>query len=106
MASSDDHARISELRDLLTRANTAYYTAAKPIMADAKFDQLLGELQDLESRHPDMDDPTSPTRRVGGDPIDGFETVAHSVPMLSIDNTYSREEFEQRYAANFGSLPE
>lgn len=91
-APAKEKARISELRDLLTRANTAYYTDAKPIMSDAAFDGLLAELQELESRHPELDDATSPTRRVGGEPIEGFETVDHSVPMLSIDNTYSTEE--------------
>ncbi len=81
-------ARVAELRELLSRANEAYYTHAAPIMSDAEFDKLLAELADLERKHPELDDPSSPTRRVGGAPVDGFDTVAHAEPMLSIDNTY------------------
>lgn len=81
-------ARIHELRELLTRANRAYYVDAAPIMPDLEFDKLLAELADLEAKHPDLADPDSPTRRVGGEPIDGFEQVKHAVPMLSIDNSY------------------
>lgn len=84
--------RITDLRTLLTRANRAYYTDAHPIMPDAEFDRLLRELAELESQHPDLDDPASPTRRVGGEPIKGFKTVAHAIPMLSIDNATSQAE--------------
>jgi DNA ligase (NAD+) len=86
--------RIEELRALLHRANRAYYSAETPIMSDREFDDRLRELGELEAAHPDLEDPNSPTRRVGGDPIKGFKTHRHSVPMLSIDNTYSREEVE------------
>lgn len=82
-------ARIAELRALLERANIAYYTHAAPIMSDVEFDRLLVELADLERQHPELDDPDSPTHRVGGEPIDGFKTIRHAVPMLSIENTYS-----------------
>lgn len=84
--------RIHELRDLLTRANKAYYTDADPIMSDREFDTLLKELAALEANHPDLQDPNSPTVRVGGEPIDGFETRKHAIPMLSIDNTYNEQE--------------
>lgn len=84
--------RIHELRDLLTRANKAYYTDADPIMSDREFDSLLKELAELEAKHPDLQDPNSPTVRVGGEPIDGFETRKHAIPMLSIDNTYNEQE--------------
>ena len=84
--------RVSELRDLLRRANRAYYTDADPIMSDAEFDALLRELAELEAAHPELDDPNSPTKRVGGEPIDGFKTLPHSLPMLSIDNTYNADE--------------
>ncbi|MFN8817736.1 MAG: NAD-dependent DNA ligase LigA [bacterium] len=80
--------RLAELRDLLHRANRAYYADAKPIMADAEYDRLLAELADLEAAHPEHFDPSSPTQRVGGEPIDGFVTRRHARPMLSIDNTY------------------
>lgn len=84
-----ERARITELRALLDRANRAYYADAAPIMSDAEFDRLLAELQSLEARHPDLAAPDSPTQRVGGEPIEGFTTRPHAVPMLSIDNSYS-----------------
>ncbi|GJQ29872.1 MAG: DNA ligase [Phycisphaerae bacterium] len=80
--------RIAALRDLLARANRAYYVDARPIMSDAEFDSLLAELAALEAKHPALDDPASPTKRVGGEPIAGFRQRTHAVPMLSIDNTY------------------
>ncbi len=92
MAKKDEPARIAELRDLLTRANRAYYVDADPIMSDTEFDRLLEELSELEAKHPDLADPASPTVRVGGEPIEGFETRRHAVPMMSIDNTYNEAE--------------
>lgn len=90
--------RVHELREILERANRAYYVDAAPVMADVEFDRLLRELADLETKHPELDDPTSPTHRVGGEPIDAFKTVAHAVPMLSIDNTYSPAEVGEWWA--------
>lgn len=81
-------ARVAELRDLLDRANRAYYVDAKPIMSDPEFDKLLAELSDLENQYPELDDPDSPTHRVGGQATEGFSQVRHSQPMLSIDNSY------------------
>jgi len=81
--------RVLHLRDLLNRANRAYYADASPMMSDGEFDRLLAELASLEREHPHLDNPDSPTHRVGGEPIEGFTTVQHSVPMLSIDNSYS-----------------
>ncbi|MEO1718448.1 MAG: NAD-dependent DNA ligase LigA, partial [Planctomycetota bacterium] len=86
--------RANELRELLERANRAYYVDADPIMPDREFDELLQELAELEAEFPELDDPNSPTRRVGGEPIDGFTTIAHAVPMLSIDNSYSRDDID------------
>ncbi|UYV11691.1 MAG: NAD-dependent DNA ligase LigA [Phycisphaera sp.] len=88
----DEPARIAELRDLLTRANRAYYVDADPVMSDTEFDRLLDELAGLEERHPDLTDPASPTVRVGGEPIEGFVTRDHARPMMSIDNTYNEAE--------------
>ena len=67
-------------------------------MPDAEFDRLLRELADLEAAHPELADPNSPTQRVGGEPIKGFRTVAHSTPMLSIDNTYDEAELREWHA--------
>ena len=85
-------ARIEELRSLLHRANRFYYVDADPIMSDGEFDRLLAELARLEEAHPDSHDPDSPTSRVGGQPVSGFETVEHARRMMSIDNTYSIED--------------
>lgn len=94
VAPPDPAQRVAELRALLHRANRVYYAGEAPIMSDREFDERLKELADLEAAHPDLDDPNSPTRRVGGQPIKGFKTIRHTVPMLSIDNTYSREEVD------------
>lgn len=88
----DEPARIAELRDLLTRANRAYYVDAEPLMSDTEFDRRLKELAELEAKHPDLADPASPTVRVGGEPIEGFVTRDHAAPMMSIDNTYNEAE--------------
>ncbi|MBX3374970.1 MAG: NAD-dependent DNA ligase LigA [Phycisphaeraceae bacterium] len=85
-------ARIPALRALLEEANHAYYVDAAPIMSDADYDRLLRELAALEAAHPDLVDDLSPTKRVGGEPIDAFRSVRHAVPMLSIENAFSAEE--------------
>src|SRR5262245_6387824 len=90
-------ARVAQLRELLNRANYAYYVDARPSMSDAEFDRLLAELAELEKQHPELDDPDSPTRRVGGEPIDGFTQVRHALPMLSIDNTYDEAGVREWY---------
>lgn len=72
--------------------NHRYYTLASPVITDQEYDALLYELQRLEEAHPELVTPDSPTQRVGGAPSQGFETVAHAVPMLSIDNTYNEAE--------------
>lgn len=96
--SSPAAARVAELRDLLERANRAYYADAAPIMSDAEFDRLLAELGDLERAHPQLDDGDSPTHRVGGGAIEGFVTRPHSVPMLSIDNSYDEAALREWHA--------
>ncbi|MDF1869959.1 MAG: NAD-dependent DNA ligase LigA [Phycisphaerales bacterium] len=92
---SDAKDRIYELRSLLSRANSAYYLGESQIMSDTEFDLLLKELEALEADHPQLHDPNSPTARVGGDPIPGFTTLPHAIPMLSIDNTYNEQEVRQ-----------
>ena len=90
--------RIVELRGLLTGANEAYYQQAAPVMTDREFDELMAELIRLEGAHPELADSNSPSRVVGGGTINGFETIDHSHPMLSIDNTYSVEDVRGWYA--------
>ncbi|MCP3903766.1 MAG: NAD-dependent DNA ligase LigA [Planctomycetes bacterium] len=92
MTTAADKKRIVELRRLLADANRAYFVDAEPTMADSEYDALLRELISLEEAHPELDDPASPSRRVGGEPLEGFRTVRHSVPMQSIDNTYDADD--------------
>jgi DNA ligase (NAD+) len=106
--SSDPSKRAAELRDLLDRANVAYYVDAAPFMADSEYDALLAELAEIERRHPELADPSSPTVRVGGAPVEAFESVSHRVPMQSVDNTYSVDDFRawyRRCAETLGEAP-
>lgn len=86
---------VETLRQTLRRANRAYFVEQKPFMTDREFDEALKRLATLEAEHPDLDDPLSPTKQIGGEPIKGFRTVPHAQPMLSIDNTYSEEEVRE-----------
>lgn len=72
--------------------NKRYYVDHQPLITDTEFDRLLHDLQEIENRHPDWILPTSPTQTVGEKLTEGFKTVQHSVPMLSLANTYSKEE--------------
>src|SRR5437588_475510 len=87
--------RAEELRRLIEHHNYKYYVEATPEISDREFDKLLEELKKLEEEHPELATPDSPTRRVGGQPIEGFVTVRHRLPMLSIDNTYSSDELRE-----------
>jgi DNA ligase (NAD+) len=80
--------RIRHLRAELDRHNRLYYTQATPEISDADYDALFRELEALEKQHPELADPNSPTQRVGGEPIDGFQQITHPVPMLSIDDVF------------------
>jgi DNA ligase (NAD+) len=86
-------ARAEELSRALNDHNYSYYVLAKPTISDTEYDRLMSELIDIEAKHPELRTPQSPTVRVGGEPIDKFSAIEHRVPMMSIDNTYSREEF-------------
>ncbi|HUW62636.1 MAG TPA: NAD-dependent DNA ligase LigA [Candidatus Bathyarchaeia archaeon] len=87
--------RAEELRAAIDHHNRLYYLENAPEISDFEFDALLRELEDLEKQYPSLVTPESPTQRVGGAPLTGFETVEHAVPMLSIDNTYSFEEITE-----------
>jgi DNA ligase (NAD+) len=87
-AAKSPESRIRELRTLLEHHNRLYYTQATPEISDAEYDQLYRELEDLEKKHPEFHDPNSPTLRVGGAPIEGFQQIRHAVPMLSIDDVF------------------
>jgi DNA ligase (NAD+) len=87
-----DSSRITHLRAEIRRHEELYYVQATPEIADADFDTLLRELRELEAKHPELVTPDSPTQRVGGRPAEGFATVEHLVPMLSLDNAYDEAE--------------
>ena len=86
--------KIQQLQDLLNRHNYLYYVLDKAEISDFEFDSLMKELIDLETDYPQFSNTLSPTNRVGGALLDGFETVKHNSPMLSLANTYSQNELE------------
>ena len=91
--------RIIELRELIHSYNTQYYINSISLVSDYEFDQLLKELEELEIKYPELYDANSPTKRVGGDITKSFETVLHKYPMLSLSNSYSKDDitdFDQR----------
>ena len=87
--------RVHELREAIAEHNYRYYVLADPSVPDAEYDRLMRELEGLEREHPELDDPDSPTHRVGDRPAEGFETVEHAVPMLSLANAFEEEEVEE-----------
>ena len=100
-----DLERIQELRRLINQYDYEYYVLANPSISDYKYDQLMKELEALEKKHPEWIRPDSPTQRVSGQPTEAFATVRHRYPMLSLANTYSKEdfrEFDQRVRAALG----
>ena len=95
--------RYAKLLEEVRRHDRLYYVEARPEISDAAYDRLYRELQDLEKAHPELIDENSPTKKVGGTPLDSFRTVRHAVPMQSLNNTYSEEElgeFLDRVAKN------
>ena len=94
-ASTRASKRVLELREQIERHNRLYYEHAAPEISDREFDALLRELADLENAHPELASEDSPTRRVGGKPLEEFAPATHIVPMQSLDNTYSPEELRE-----------
>lgn len=88
------HQRMQELEQLLNRYNQEYYENDEPSVPDAEYDRLFRELKTLETEHPDLKSAQSPTMKVGGKPLGQFRSVQHEVPMLSLDNAFSVDEFE------------
>jgi len=84
--------KIDSLRDEIRRHEHLYYVLDAPAIPDAEFDRLMQELKRLEAAHPELITPDSPTQRVGGKPREGFVKVAHSRPMLSLDNAFGEDE--------------
>ncbi len=97
--------RIEQLRSEIRRHDYLYYVLNQPAISDAQYDKLFAELQSLENANPQLITADSPTQRVSGRPIEGFESVRHAAAMLSMDNTYSAEElraFDERVAKGLG----
>ena len=86
--------RVEQLRAEIRRHDHAYYVLAQPSISDLDYDRILEELRGLETEHPELLTADSPTQRIGDAPVEHLVQVDHSVPMLSIDNTYSREELQ------------
>ena len=89
--------RIEHLKNEIRRFDHLYYVAATPAISDLEYDRLVSELKQLETQHPELRSPDSPTQRVGDAPVPHLVQVPHTVPMLSIDNTYSRDELKSYF---------
>ena len=87
--------RHAYLVDEIVRHDRAYYVDAQPVISDQDYDRLYRELLDLEAKHPELSISDSPSQRVGGEPLEGFDTVQHALPMMSLDNTYSQDEVRE-----------
>jgi len=103
--SSDSAAEIARLCEEIHDHDRKYYVEAAPEISDLEYDRLLERLKQLEAKHPELIAADSPTRRIGDRPVEGLTQLAHRVPMLSIDNTYSIEELQQ-YAQRTAKLLE
>jgi DNA ligase (NAD+) len=102
------HRKVEKLRDLIRYHEHRYYVLDEPEISDAGFDELMRELKYLEASNPELIVPDSPTQRVGGKPAEGFVTVEHALPMLSLDNAYTEAELrevDQRVREFAGSRP-
>ena len=97
MTGTHDKEEILSLREELHRHNYNYYVLNAPVISDEEFDMKMHRLQDLEQMYPELDDPNSPTMRVGSDLNNEFQTVLHKRPMLSLANTYNRQEVAEFY---------
>jgi DNA ligase (NAD+) len=104
----DPATRVSQLHDLLRHHEYQYYVLDDPKISDQEYDTLMNELKALEAAHPELLTTDSPTQRVMGRPAEGFQKVAHSRPMLSLDNAYNEEElrdWDRRVRELAGTLP-
>ncbi len=88
----DPRAEIERLRTEIRHHDYLYYVLAQPEISDQEYDRLFRRLQDIEEAHPELVTPYSPTQRVAGQPLEGFQTVRHPFPLVSLQNTYSGEE--------------
>ena len=106
MTHSQAKARHAELCGQIRAHDHAYYVLAQPVISDQAYDRLYRELADLEKAFADLATPDSPTQRVGGEPLKAFQSVAHLMPMMSLDNTYSQAEVREFVARVQRLLPD
>src|SRR4030067_2579335 len=92
MTKSEATGRIEYLCEAINRHNYLYYVLDSPEISDAEYDRLMHELAGLEKAHPELITPDSPTQRVGPPPLEAFQPVTHTIPMLSLSNTETEEE--------------
>ena len=92
--SKEIETKLNHLRQLLHSHGIKYYVEDNPQIPDSEYDRLMRELLELESQHPELVSLDSPTQRVGGKPLDGFESVQHEIPMLSLDNAFDDQELD------------
>ena len=86
--------KVESLRDQIRHHNYQYHVLDEPEVPDAEYDRLVRELQDLEKQYPELVTADSPTQRVGAEPVQTFGTIAHVLPMLSLDNAFSEDELK------------
>ncbi|WP_136487805.1 NAD-dependent DNA ligase LigA [Vibrio sp. H11] len=97
--------RLQELKEILHDHAIRYYVEDAPTIPDAEYDRLMRELLDIEAEHPDWITPDSPSQRVGGTPLSGFEPVTHDIPMLSLDNAFDDGELDSFYRRMSDRVP-
>ncbi|EKF9988588.1 NAD-dependent DNA ligase LigA [Vibrio cholerae] len=97
--------KLTELRQILHEHGVRYYVEDAPTIPDAEYDRLMRELLELEAAHPELMSSDSPSLRVGGRPLDAFESVVHEIPMLSLDNAFDDSELESFYRRMTDRLP-
>ncbi|QHA90288.1 NAD-dependent DNA ligase LigA [Bacillus sp. N1-1] len=101
----EKHKRIEELRQLLNQYNYEYHVLDQPSVPDAEYDRMMNELLNLEEENPELKTDDSPTQRVGGPPLEGFQKVEHRVPMLSLGNAFGEDDlkdFDRRVRERIG----
>src|SRR5438477_2924123 len=106
MTEAEARARVETLRRDITEHNRRYYEEAAPTISDREYDRLYRELVDLETKFPNLVTSDSPTQSVGGKPLQAFSQIQHRLPMLSLDNTYSKEEIANFYKRITRLLPD
>ncbi|EKF9627368.1 NAD-dependent DNA ligase LigA [Vibrio cholerae] len=102
---SDVAQRLTELRKTLYEHGVRYYVEDAPSIPDAEYDRLMRELLELEAAHPELMSSDSPSLRVGGRPLDAFESVVHEIPMLSLDNAFDDSELDSFYRRMTDRIP-